>query len=325
MDGEGDPHTEEFPPVFEEDCPPVANIDRSERSRLQESQDSGYEASPIRNSCQEIFIFSMDTSTDDVGLCATGMGEQWSADENNMETTPYKSDSRSSVDHSCLCVCGESQNCCSHTSSGSLQTRNALWSSVNAFVRPSSFPLDCSPRTDLFSSSDQSFPTLRPFQSQNINTHSVHIRCGWTVNEGPLPPVENQYISVATQTNVESLRQETYSYGSVDDPVFQNQDSNSPLMHRINRSLPDVVQTPRIQSRTRSQSVNLPLDEWIQETGSILRELSENFEGNRHEPVSIPPWMNRILSWSQSSNRRQDIVRRRPRFHSSSEGPPVDM
>ncbi|XP_076360323.1 uncharacterized protein LOC143252296 [Tachypleus tridentatus] len=325
MDRVGDPQTEEFPPVFEEGCPSLANMDHSERSRLQESQDSGYEASPIRNSCQEIFIFSMDASTDDVDLCATGMDEHWSADESNMETTPYKSDSRSSVDHSCLCLCGESQRCCYSVSSGSLQTRNTHWSSVNTFVRPSSFPLDNNPRTLLSSSSEQSFPTLRPFQSHNINTHSVHTPCGWTANEGPFQPVENQYISVATQTNVESLRQDTYSYGSVDDPVFQNQDSNSPLMHCINRSLPDVVQTPLIQSRTRSQSINFPLDEWIQETGSILRELSENFEGNRHEPVSIPPWVNRILSWSQNRNRRQDVVRRRPRFHSSSEGSSVDV
>ncbi|XP_022242658.1 uncharacterized protein LOC111085960 [Limulus polyphemus] len=318
MDVEKDSSLHEFPPVFEDECSMITSMDRSERPRFQESLDSGYEASPSRSSCQEMFIFGTDITTEgplrDADSCDVDLDEQ------PLELETHESDPCGRNGHSCLCVCGENQNCCSSSScriqsicgnetddSGSpssvshslpifisphssrnLQTRNVfLSSSFNTVIRRSSYPHASPTRAPLVSSSAscQSGPTFRFFQSENVidRTH-----CDWTIGGDSLPLAGSQTISVATQTIFENPVERNDLNGAVapsrSDPVFHlpDQDTNSAPVSTENqsahRTLPDVVQSPLAQTRGRSLSVPLSFDERVREAGSILRRVSREFE-----------------------------------------------
>ncbi|XP_076359870.1 uncharacterized protein LOC143252105 isoform X2 [Tachypleus tridentatus] len=347
--------SDEYPPVFEEECSSVASQDRPVRSRLQESMDSGYEASPASNSCQEIFNFTMDDSTEsylpDTRPCQTVVDDQWSDIGNHGDSISHGLGLCEQDSQTCVCGYGkdqtnfslfsysshvisredqESPNSLSHSvpivvrpnTSGSDPTRDIFWSS-EIVIRPGSYPRDRSPRLQLLPYFGPPASSPRPLQSGNH-------QCDWTIGEGPNPQSGNQTISVATQTSFEILPYEDHLFGSAgssnDDPVSQNQDSHLSLLPHStssNRPLPDVVQTPssRFGVRYRAQSVNLPLNQWIQETGLVLRELSTDFERHLHQELSersgvIRYWLNRILSWLLN-NQGSQAVRRRRRYYST--------
>ncbi|XP_022246660.1 uncharacterized protein LOC111086764 isoform X2 [Limulus polyphemus] len=354
--------SDEYPPVFEEECSSVASQDRPVRSRLQESMDSGYEASPASNSCQEIFNFTMDDSTEaylpDNRPCQAVVGDQWSDIGNHGDSISHELGLCGQDSQTCVCGYGKDQtnfslfSCSSHVisrentedqespnslshsvpivvrrnTSGSDPTRDILWSS-EIVIRPGSYPRD---RLQLLPDFGPPVSSPRLLQSENHQTHFVHNRYDWTVGEGPNPQSGNQTISVATQTNFEILPYDDHLFGSAgtsnDDPVSPNQDSHSSLLPHStssNRPLPDVVQTPssRFAVRHRTHSVNLPLNQWIQETGLVLREISTDFEQNLHQEVSerggmIRYWLNRIVSWLLS-NQGSHAVRRRRRYYST--------
>ncbi|XP_076360321.1 uncharacterized protein LOC143252294 [Tachypleus tridentatus] len=314
MDGDEDSSFFEYPPVFEDDCSMITSMDRSERPRLQESLDSGYEASPSRSNCQEIFIFGTDSTTEEPLEVVDSQDKQQLGSKAELET--HESDPCEISGHSCLCVCGENQNCClsssctvqstygdedsgspssvSHSlpisisphSSRNLQTRNVFLSSFNTIVRRSSIP-HASPSHAFFMSSSASChygPTYRSIQSENTIDLT---RCDWTIGGDSLPLAGSQTTSVATQTIFENLVQGNNSNGAVapsrSDPVFHlpDQDTSSPAStdnQAADRTLPDVVQAPLAQTRGRSSSVPLSFEERVREAGSILRRVSREFE-----------------------------------------------
>ncbi|XP_076318363.1 uncharacterized protein LOC143229641 [Tachypleus tridentatus] len=356
-------------PGFDDECSSVANGGQSVQSRFDESVDSGYEASPAGNSCQEIFSFNMDvlteTSHDDVRLCCSFVNGQWSEME---ETNSHKLRPRGQSDQTCACTYGKKRNCFSscfcgchsmtveetkdqepsndarpvvpsfmrfRTSRRDLETSDVLWSS-EVITLPDNYPFDRIPRFRLFSFFGQPVSDIRTtLQSDRLQTNSVQDQRFCTVGTGSVSSAGNYTVSVATQTTFETTPNDGYlfdSAGSSDgNGVSQNEDSGLSVIllnTSSNQALPDVVQTP--SSRLLSNTlVELPFEAWIHETGSILREISAEFEQNWNQGACerngvIRYWLNRIVIWLQR-NQRLETVRCWHRYYCIRDRSQLDM
>ncbi|XP_022237202.1 uncharacterized protein LOC111084914 isoform X2 [Limulus polyphemus] len=341
--------TDESPSVFGEECSSVADGDQSVQSHFDESVDSGYEASPAGNNCQEIFSFNMDVSTetlhDDMRLCCSFVNDQWSEIEERVETSSNKLGPCGQSDQTCACAYRKEQNCFSSCSCSchsitiektqdqespsdarpfvpffirprasrrGLETRDVLWSS-EVVTLPNYYHFDRSPRFRLYSFFGQPVSILRTtLQSNRLQTNSVQNQRFCALGTGSHSSAGNYTVSVATQTTFEITHNEGY--------LFNSAGSSD--------ALPDVVQTP--SSRLLSNTlVELPFEAWIHETGSILREISAEFEQNWNQGVCegngvFRYWLNRIFSWLQR-NQRLETVRCWHRYYSSGDRSRLDM